>query len=185
MTKIDTIMNDLYTNEIAIDLEVAEEEVQMKNITTFNGDDCCQPITFCCIVTVPKDYVLTNGLAHVTFDPECLKLKFKRTIPGIPVDGCLIEASKYKIKGCISVHASANAHETSANNPTLFHVCCSSCLCIKACVICCNPHIDVTNLDNIIIDANLIAPPTEIACNCDSKVYELSGEINISLVNCN
>ena len=188
MTKIDTIMDNLYINEIAADLEVAQEEVLMNNITTFNGDECCRPVEFCCLVTVPEDFVLTNDLAYVTFDPDCLKLKLKEIIKGEEIQGCPIDVAKYKITGCVSVHASANVYKilpTAPTDPVLFRVCCCNCLCIKACVICCNPHINVDNLDNIKIEANLTNPPVLVGSDCGNSVYKLSGLINISLVNCN
>ncbi|MGL5577475.1 MAG: hypothetical protein ACRDCW_18205 [Sarcina sp.] len=175
--KIDKIMDTLYSDEIATDLDI------MNEISPLAAGDCCQPIEFCCLITVPTGSVVQNDLAHVTFDPECIKLKkideFDETILGCPV-----KLAKYRVKACVTLHGSLNIlKDDSLGAPVIYRHCCNSCKCIKGCVICCNK--DITSIDNIIIDAVFTKNPEKVTTDsCGTDVYKLSGEIKISLDNC-
>ena len=210
MEKMDKIMNDLYKNEIAADIEpsiqelsdvidelkekvlpesdVAELEYDVEP-EDYEEDDCeedddccCNGTRFCCIITIPRqlDVDRRDASAVVSFDRKCINISEPESIYDT-VDGCPVHLLKFRITGCLTVHASLPV--TSQFNLDSAHVCCSDCICIDDCVICCKEEIDKNDLRFEV--KRIRARRLRVRGGaCGHSLYKVRGKIAVSLDNC-
>lgn len=181
MNKINEIMNDLYNDEVATDLETTDEKPVTLEKDSEKAepriDTCCKDLSTCCVIEVPKGYSYTHTTdVGVSYKKECLKLE---QIGGVydTIEGCPVYLIKYKITGCVTVHAGGRVEAPYTRYP----VCCCKCVCLDNCIICCNRNLTV---DNIIISAYFDGNPIFLFTECDSDFYKLSIKVRSTVSNC-